>query len=339
MSDARWALLVAPAVVAWIAVALLARSALAPRLADYPNQRSLHVTPTPRVGGLGLLIGALPVAWLQASPAITTLLLAALALAVVSLLDDLRSLAIEVRLPAHAAAAVIAVMAPSVEPAGWSVLVLAAAVFAIVWMTNLFNFMDGADGLAGGMAVIGFGALALAAAAAGATGLAWVAGAIASAAVGFLAHNFPPARVFLGDAGSIPLGFLAGAMGVAGIRLGAWPWWFPLLVFSPFIVDATFTVMRRLLRGEAIWRAHREHLYQRMALAGVPRRRLALWAYGLMLAAGASALAALRQGEGARCAIILAWLALYVMLITLISRVFRVPAAGGGRDASGGLEQ
>ncbi len=326
MTEAAWALLAAPAAVAWVAIALLRRSPIARRLADHPNERSLHMNPRPRVGGLGVLAGALPIAWLHASPATITLIVLALALAVISVLDDVRSLPIEVRLPAHTMAAIIAVLvlaAPAPGQAHWPAAWLMAAIFAIVWMTNLFNFMDGADGLAGGMAILGFGALALASHAAGETALAWIAGAIASACCGFLLHNFPPARVFLGDAGSIPLGFLAGALGVVGIRAAAWPWWFPLLVFSPFIVDATFTVLRRMLRGEAIWRAHREHLYQRVALAGMPRQRLALCAYGLMLAAAGSALVALRQDDVVRCAIIFVWLAIYAMLVTLIARLSR----------------
>lgn len=326
MSEASWAVLVAPAAIAWGAIALLRRSPIAWRLADHPNERSLHVNPTPRVGGLGVLAGALPVAWLHASPGTMTLIVLALALAVISALDDVRSLPIEVRLPAHATAAIIAMLvlaAPAPGQAHWPALWLLAALFAIAWMTNLFNFMDGADGLAGGMAIIGFGALALASHAAGETVLAWIAGAIASACCGFLLHNFPPARVFLGDAGSIPLGFLAGALGVVGIRVAAWPWWFPLLVFSPFIVDATFTVLRRMLRGEAVWRAHRGHLYQRVALAGMPRQQLALCAYALMLAAAGSALVALRQDDMVRCAIIFGWLAIYAMLVTLIARLSR----------------
>ncbi|HUP30404.1 MAG TPA: UDP-phosphate N-acetylglucosaminyl 1-phosphate transferase [Usitatibacter sp.] len=331
MTEVSWMLLVVPAAIAWLVIAFLRRSRLAQRLADHPNERSLHAHPTPRVGGLGVLAGALPIAWLHASAPIAQLLVVAVALAVVSALDDVRSLPIQVRLPAHAAAAVMAVLvaaAPGHAGAHWPLLWLVAAVLAISWMTNLFNFMDGADGLAGGMAVIGFGALALAALAAREVALAWTAAAIASACFGFLWHNFPPARIFLGDAGSIPLGFLAGALGLAGAHAGAWPWWFPLLVFGPFIVDATFTVTRRLLRGEPIWRAHREHLYQRVALAGLSRRRLALWAYALMLAAAASGLVALRQDDTVRCAIIFVSLAFYVVVIALIMRHYRVPAAG-----------
>jgi UDP-N-acetylmuramyl pentapeptide phosphotransferase/UDP-N-acetylglucosamine-1-phosphate transferase len=149
-------------------------------------------------------------------------------------------------------------------------------------------------------------------------------------------HNFPPARVFLGDAGSIPLGFLAGGLGFEGILEGAWPWWFPVLVFSPFIVDATLTVVRRALRGERFWRAHREHCYQRLALGGWPRRRLALAAYALMIAMATAALLALRQGAAERWAIIFVCLAVYAVLLTAVERHFPGPGRAGVRDASRG---
>lgn len=323
---APWLLLL-PAFVAAAVIALSRRSRLAARLADHPNERSLHVTPTPRVGGLGVLAGAIPVALLQSSSETRVVIACALALAVISALDDVRSLPIEVRLTAHLAAATVALLAlaaPAATPA-WSGLHVAAGVLAVAWMTNLFNFMDGADGLAGGMAIIGFGAFAIAAGQAHSPALAWTAAAIASACCGLLLFNFPPARVFLGDAGSIPLGFFAGALGVLGIVEGAWPVWFPLLVFSPFIVDATFTVARRALSGRTFWRAHREHLYQRLALAGWPRRRLTLAAYALMAAAATSALLALRQGEEVRCAIILGWLVVYALLVACICRQFPAP--------------
>ncbi len=95
----------------------------------------------------------------------------------------------------------------------------------------------------------------------------------------------------MGDAGSIPLGFLAGALGVQGALAGAWPFWFPVLVFSPFIVDATVTLARRMVRREPFWRAHRAHYYQRLVLSGWSHRRVALGAYALMCAGAAAALA------------------------------------------------
>lgn len=318
--------LVLPALVAVAIIAVLRRSRWQTQLADVPNERSLHSAPTPRVGGIGVMAGALPVAACWATDTLGALLACALFLAVVSLLDDRRSLPIEVRLPAHATAATIAVLvaaAPAAGTAGVGAVEAVLAVLALVWMTNLFNFMDGSDGLAGGMAAIGFAAFALAAAEAGALPLALTAAAIASASAGFLLYNFPPARVFLGDAGSVPLGFLAGALGLHGAMAGLWPLWFPVLVFSPFIADASVTLARRVVRGERFWRAHREHYYQRLVVAGWSRRRLALAAYALMAAAAASALAARAGGPSERFGIILVWAAAYALIFIAIERRVR----------------
>jgi UDP-N-acetylmuramyl pentapeptide phosphotransferase/UDP-N-acetylglucosamine-1-phosphate transferase len=197
-----------------------------------------------------------------------------------------------------------------------------AIVLAIVWMANLYNFMDGADGLAGGMSVIGFGAYVVAIAtlpqAAGSLGL--LAATLTGAAAGFLAFNFPPAKVFMGDAGSIPLGFLAIALGIQGNMQGLWPWWFAILVFSPFIVDATATLLRRTLQGQKPWIAHRDNYYQRLILAGWSHRKTALAYYTLMLATAGSALGAMQSFTPS--AILLLWVITYALLLFVLERRF-----------------
>jgi UDP-N-acetylmuramyl pentapeptide phosphotransferase/UDP-N-acetylglucosamine-1-phosphate transferase len=317
--SAGWVATIAPAAIAFAVIAILRASPWSARLADHPNARSLHADPTPRIGGLGILAGVIPIAAPHVQGPLVAISMCALALALVSLADDLRSLPIEVRLPAHATAALMAVLAmsqPGISlPWGWAGAALAIA--AIAWSTNLFNFMDGSDGLAGGMAAIGFAGLAYAA-----WGVeqptALVCAATASASIGFLAHNFPPARVFLGDCGSIPLGFLAGAIGTFGVASSMWPAWFPLLVFSPFVVDATVTLALRAARGERFWVAHREHAYQRLVLRGWSRRRLALCAYGLMACACTSAVLALREEAKLQCAILFVWVAIYSLLAVAV---------------------
>jgi UDP-GlcNAc:undecaprenyl-phosphate/decaprenyl-phosphate GlcNAc-1-phosphate transferase len=328
MSAAWWFAAVVPALAAWIAIAWLRGSRAARVLSDVPNERSLHATVTPRVGGLGLLIGALPVAAWEGDAAVVVVVVCAAALAAISLADDRRSLPIAVRLPAHVAAATVAILAiasPDAARAGIGIVESALALVAIVWMANLYNFMDGSDGLAGGMTMIGFGALALAAALARQWPLALACAAIASASTGFLAHNFPPARVFMGDAGSIPLGFMAGALGLHGAISGAWTIALPVIVFFPFIADATVTLARRVVRGEAFWKAHRSHHYQRLVLSGWSQRRLALAAYALMLAAAASALAARAADARTQLAIIAGWAAIYAAIFLAITR--RKPAS------------
>ena len=242
------------------------------------------------------------------------------ALAALSLLDDMRGLSRSLRLCLQIAAAAAFIALRPTLPGG--LLGAAAAALAVAWMTNVFNFMDGANGLAGGMALFGFGFYAVAAWLGGAPALGGAALCAAAAAGGFLWFNFDPARIFMGDAGSIPLGFLAAALGLAGWQEGIWPLGFPVLVFSPFIVDASATMALRLLRGEKFWQAHREHYYQRLVRLGLGHRRVALAEYGLMLACGASALALLLASSQAQTVILLVWCALYGLVMFAVDRVW-----------------
>jgi len=256
---------------------------------DHPNQRSLHASPVPRTGGLGVVPGLAIGVLFAGSESI--LVAVAVGLMLLSLLDDWKPLPASWRLLGHlaAGAAFVLLCFPRL---GWIELTLLAV--AVAWMINLYNFMDGADGLAGGMAVIGFCAYGAAAGLAGDATLALTSLCVAAAAAAFLMFNFPPARMFMGDSGSIPLGFLAASVGLLGWRDGSWPLWFPLIVFAPFIADASVTLARRALRGERVWKAHRSHYYQRLVLSGWSHRRLAAGEYGLMLLTSIVALLALR---------------------------------------------
>ena len=280
-----------PAILAFVGVAAVLGWALARgrRLlpVDRPNERSLHTVPVPRIGGMAIMAVLLPVALLTIPEAIRWVAPAAV-LAIVSGIDDFRGLPVRVRFGVQG---VVAAWAVAAAMAGQPLWALAIAWFLTVWMTNLYNFMDGSDGLAGGMAVFGFGSFAIAAGLAGDTGMATACGALAAAAAAFLLFNFNPARVFMGDAGSIPLGFLAALFGIAGWRAGHWGPLFPVLVFSPFVLDATVTLLKRLLRGERIWQAHRTHYYQRLIQLGAGHRRTALLEYLLMAGAAVAALA------------------------------------------------
>jgi UDP-N-acetylmuramyl pentapeptide phosphotransferase/UDP-N-acetylglucosamine-1-phosphate transferase len=190
-------------------------------------------------------------------------------------------------------------------------------------MINLYNFMDGSDGLAGGMALIGFTGYGIGAMLASDAPLATTCFVVAGAAAGFLIHNFHPARVFLGDAGSIPLGLLAGALGLLGHTRGHWPAWFPVLVFAPFVLDATVTLLRRLLRGERIWQAHRAHYYQRLVMSGFGHRRTALAEYMVMTCSALIALIARASPNTTQWLVITAAFCAYAFLMVLIDRRWR----------------
>ena len=307
----------------------LAGSAFGPRLLDHPNTRSLHHRPIPRTGGLavlaGLMVGVLLLMPATDGPSVRVLgiILAGLvSLAVVSFLDDRQGVAAKWRILVHLLAAVslwAANLAPDrLELPGctlplpaWTGIPL--TLLFTIWMINLYNFMDGMDGFAGGMAVIGFSTLAWL----GRTdaGFAAVCLTVAAASAGFLVHNFPPAKIFLGDTGSTALGFLAAACSLWGSKAGLFPFWVALLVFSPFIMDATVTLLRRLLRGEKIWEAHRTHHYQRLVLLGWGHRRTVLAEYALMLACAGSAALAVRLSPASQAALAVGWIGIYGLLI------------------------
>ena len=198
---------------------------------DIPNERSLHDTPIPRVGGISMMAGMLTAWALMFMSLAWWVVLPLLALIAVSLLDDKRGVPVRQRLLVQVVAAAVLVFG-----SGWRRKISCWRCWCclcVVWMTNLYNFMDGSDGLAGGMTFFGFTMYGLAALMHGDDTMAMLNFSIGAAALGFLYYNLYPAQVFMGDAGSIPLGFLAAAMGLWGWEQGHWPGWFPVLVFFP----------------------------------------------------------------------------------------------------------
>ena len=245
---------------------------------DVPNERSSHAVPVPRGGGIAM-IGTIAAAWIGLwaigvlPPASLAIAADMLALAVVSWIDDRRGLSPAVRLLAQFAAVAAGVW---VLPQGavfqdWLPFGLERAAMAVVWVwfLNLFNFMDGIDGIAGSEAVaIGAGlVLVLSFGGARDIGIAAPAAAIAAASLGFLIWNWAPARIFMGDVGSVPLGYV---LGYLLCRLAIDGWWKAALILPAyFVADATLTLLRRLARGERMWQAHREHFYQRAVRRGL----------------------------------------------------------------------
>lgn len=237
------------------------------------NERSMHKGQTATGGGLPLIFSVLVgfMAFWPLAPVHAWLLPAAALLAIVSFFDDLNPVSRWLRFGTHLLAAISCVA--SIHYAqfifqGWLPLWLdrALAVIALVWFINLFNFMDGIDGIAGVEAVFLAGGYAIVIAVAGASSpLVGLALAIAGASGGFLFWNWHPARIFLGDVGSVPLGFLCGALMIwlaVQHSLAA-----ALILPLYFVADATITILMRLRRGEKIWEPHRSHFYQRSARA------------------------------------------------------------------------
>ena len=271
-----WWLTPAIAVVSFVLTAALRRYAFARSLLDIPNARSSHSLPTPRGGGVAIVLAFLLslgfLFWLGVLTQAVFLAAggAGALIAVIGFMDDHGHIAARWRLLGHFAAAAWALFWLGGLPAisffgmsislGWLGSIL--ALFYLVWMLNLYNFMDGIDGLASVEALcVCLGACLLY----GFTGHADLVGApllLAVSVAGFLCWNFPPARIFMGDAGS---GFLGVMLGVLSLQ-AAWAepqlFWGWLILLGVFVVDATFTLSRRLIRGDKVYEAHRSHAYQ-----------------------------------------------------------------------------
>ena len=289
-----WLLLPAGALTGALLTGVVTRYLRRRAILDHPNERSSHAVPTPRGGGWGILLVLLP-GWaaLGVSPWV---LAGAALLAAVSWLDDRHNLAPGPRLLVHVAAVGAGLVALGGEarvfqgwlPAGLDHL---ATGLCWLWFINLFNFMDGIDGLAGSEAVSVAGGLALVVAAGGAAaGLLEPALVLAGAACGFLVWNWHPARVFMGDVGSIPVGFALGWLLFAAAAAGLWP--AALLLPLYFVTDASFTLARRFLAGKPVLQAHREHFYQQATQAGRSHAAVTLRVIAANLVLIACALAA-----------------------------------------------
>jgi len=274
------AVAVATGVFCWLATGALIPILRRRGMLDYPNERSSHFDPTPRGGGIAVTISIL-LAWIAlhkvglVASSFVSIALGTSLLAFVSWIDDLRGLSPGMRLVAQGAAVTIGILVlPSTRSAleAWlgSTLFFVAAGLVWVWWINLFNFMDGIDGLAvSEAAAICSGLLLFALVGDGAyPAAALLAAGIIGAAIGFLVWNWSPARIFLGDVGSVPLGYLSGFLLLDLASRGRWK--IALILPLYFLADATITLLRRLLAGERVWEPHRQHFYQQAVRNGLP---------------------------------------------------------------------
>lgn len=307
----------------------LRRYALAKNLIDTPNERSSHSIPTPRGGGVAIVLtflAALAVLnRLDVLPAATCLALwgAGCAVAVTGFIDDHQHIAARWRLLVHFGAAIwglywlggfaaLSVFGYTLD-LGWLGSVLAA--LYIVWLLNLYNFMDGIDGLAGIEAITTCCAAALLAGLLVPDSSAWLPPVLlASCVSGFVFWNFPPARIFMGDAGSGFLGVILALLSIHAAWLDPQLLWVWLILLGVFIVDATVTLCRRILRGEKFYEAHRNHAYQYASrcLGGHRPVTLAIGAINLFWLTPIASLVALKKLDGI-AAIAVAYLPLLLL--------------------------
>lgn len=278
MSDSgyRWLIAVALALGTGLFVYLLLKPLIAwlrrRAIMDIPNDRSSHVELTPRGGGIAttasMLLGLIVWMALEPDPVMPMVVLGMAVLAIVSWLDDRSGgLPVGIRLGAQAISVGVVIAMLPLEATvtqglvpGW--LERIVLWFAWMWFTNLFNFMDGINGITGvEMVTIGAGCALIAAMSPHGDGTVGL--IVAAAALGFLPWNWGKAKVFLGDVGSVPAGYLLGGLLLALALSGHWA--AALILPMYYWVDATYTLLRRLLRGEKVWQAHRSHFYQQGA--------------------------------------------------------------------------
>ncbi|MEE3508674.1 glycosyltransferase family 4 protein [Pseudomonas sp. 10C3] len=271
-----WWLIPVVAFFSFMLTAILRRYALSRSLMDIPNSRSSHSIPTPRGGGVAIAVVfliILPVlGWIRLAPWLTLIAIggAGVVVAIIGFMDDRGHIAVRWRLLAHFSVAIWVLLwlggLPVIKLFGviidlsWFGDILAAVY--LVWMLNLYNFMDGIDGLASVEALCTCLGACLLYLLAGFPQLIWVPLLLAMAVFGFFCWNFPSARIFMGDAGSGFLGITLGAISLQAAWLSSQLLWSWLILLGVFVVDATFTLIRRLVQGEKIYEAHRSHAYQ-----------------------------------------------------------------------------
>lgn len=313
---------------------------------DVPNRRSSHTVPVPRGGGIGLLLPfaagttiLIAVGVVSGDGFAAVLLLGVIALAVLGFLDDVRDRPALARLLVQGVVIALCLwlgdlsldsvavpglgtldLGPAARPGAWVL---------VVGFTNMFNFMDGINGLAGFQTLLGAGGLAILGLLGGDPDLALPLALMSGGAVGFLRYNFPRARVFLGDVGSLPIGF-ALAVSVLRAHQGpgpetAAPIWLPALLIWPFLFDATYTLVNRAIRGRHPFRAHRSHVYQRMVVAGATHTRVTLLYTAAMVGCSAVAFVA-RAGAGSWDALLF-WGIVAVSLAVTLTTVTRIRAS------------
>ena len=304
---------------------------------DHPNERSLHENPIPRNGGVAIVmsiaVGVLTLCAVNQYPnSLLLICISMIILSIISYWDDRNHLSVKTRLTSQFICVLIVVadgeiIKPSFLPditfdlPLWLITIF--TIVYLVWMINLYNFMDGMDGFAGGMTVIGFSTLAV---------LGYLSGedlyfsasiVIALSSLGFLVFNFPPARIFMGDTGSASLGFLAGVFTIWGSKAAIFPFWIGILVFSPFITDATITLIKRALRKEKIWQAHKTHYYQRLVEMGWDHRKTVLFEYTLMLLCSLFAIIAMKLTTYQKWFILIVAVLMYMTLAYFVDKKYK----------------
>ncbi|MDH5189744.1 MAG: glycosyltransferase family 4 protein [Gammaproteobacteria bacterium] len=311
---------------------------------DRPNERSLHGIPVPRSGGIAIILSFIlclvgVMAYSSDLTQIIWIISGVFIVAAISFIDDLKGVAPAYRMFVHSLAVCVLLGSGSyivsIELPGalleMPVLIgLLISILFGVWMINLYNFMDGMDGFSGGMSVFGFGTLAMLGSLKGYELFTILNLIIVGSSIGFLVFNFPPARIFMGDVGSATLGYLAVVMIYWADKEKIFPFWISLLVFSPFIIDATVTLIRRSMQGRKIWQAHSTHYYQRLVKAGWGHRKTVLVEYGIMLGCSLTAILVANGSVTMQMVALFFWGLFYTSFFLWVTYYERIRHSGTG---------
>ncbi len=333
-----------------MSVSLLLRCDPRYQILDVPNERSSHVRPMPRTGGVAIVLAFCLGVWtawwvgLLETALAGIVVIPGLLAFLLGLADDAVDLHEGVKLLLQVLIAGGTVLIGGVAlrgldvpgvgavPLGW-----AAVPVTIVWivgLVNVYNFMDGLDGLAAGVAVIIAGWLATAFFLNGAQALGTVALLVGASVAGFLFFNFPPARIFMGDSGSAFLGFQFAVLAVLGSGESGpgLPFLFFPLLFGAFLADTAATLVWRMIRGETWYKAHRVHYYQRLTNLGFSHRDVSVIEYGLAFGLGVSGFLFLSANDLVRIALFMLWIVVFGGLLLTIHRLEGHEGGTGGRE-------
>ena len=323
--------------------ALTVRAMIGVRIMDKPSARSAHVNPTPRAGGVGIVVAfLLGISMLYgyagfarlADPYFRGVILAACAIALVGFIDDVRNLPFLPKLAAQVLAALAAVgsglyvsefrvpWAGTID-VGWMAMPL--TVGWILFVTNAVNFIDGLNGLAAGAVLVASAFLAFVAQSQGAAFVYAASMLLAAGVIGFLPFNFPRASIFMGDVGSQFCGFVLAVLGVAAARFQGVELSFLLvpLLLSGVLFDVSFTLIRRVLAGQNVAQAHNGHLYQVARRAGMDARQIAMLHWGFAALGGLVAIAFQHVGPVAKPLLALAVLLPQILWAMYVARLAR----------------
>lgn len=311
------------------------------RILDTPGSRSSHAVPTARTGGIAILLGIF--AGLiyttglgypeEMSTYFEVACLAALAVAGISFVDDLYTIPSLPRLGIHFLMAGVLIWWGRMQLTELELPFVSfelpfgvGLVFSILFVTgfiNFFNFMDGINGIAAFQGIAGGAALAALLLMGGTRNTVLISTALAGACLGFLPHNFPKARMFMGDIGSTAIGFALAMLTLIGSERTELPWIAFVLCLGVFIYDATFTLFKRMLQGEKFWKPHRQHHYQLLIRCGWSHTRVSLIQFALMLVCVASAIGYAHGSDLGQLCILIGLLSMFIVYSVLVHRYFK----------------